>query len=63
LHPVVDANAKLRLKSHLRRATAFCELEMYVEGLLDYEAAIKIDPQNKSLLADAQNIRNIIQSG
>ena len=30
--PKVDANAKGRLKAHLRRAAAFCELELYVEG-------------------------------
>uniref|UniRef100_A0A674CNK1 Dynein axonemal assembly factor 4 n=1 Tax=Salmo trutta TaxID=8032 RepID=A0A674CNK1_SALTR len=42
-------------KSHVRRGTAFCELEFYTEGLQDYQAALKIDPQNEALQADTQN--------
>lgn len=60
LTPPVEANATSRLKCHVRRGTAFCELELYAEGLLDYDAAIKIDPDNKELIADAENIRKII---
>ena len=30
--PKVEANAKGRLKAHLRRAAAYCEMELYVEG-------------------------------
>jgi dyslexia susceptibility 1 candidate gene 1 protein len=44
----------------VRRGSAFCELELYAEGLLDYEAALKIEPDNKELIADAENIRKII---
>lgn len=63
LQPPVPANAKARLKAHIRRGTAFCELELYAEGLLDYNAALKIDPQNQSLKLDAQNIKDIIEKG
>jgi len=35
MKPEVDANARGRLKGHLRRAAAFCELELYVEGGFD----------------------------
>uniref|UniRef100_A0A0E9SMV1 Uncharacterized protein n=1 Tax=Anguilla anguilla TaxID=7936 RepID=A0A0E9SMV1_ANGAN len=31
--PAVPDNAAARLKAHLRRGTAFCELELYAEGL------------------------------
>ncbi|XP_007933339.1 dynein axonemal assembly factor 4 [Orycteropus afer afer] len=61
LTPSVADNANARMKAHVRRGTAFCQLELYVEGLLDYEAALKIDPSNKTVLNDAEKIRNIIQ--
>ena len=58
--PQVEENAPSRLRAHVRRGTAFCELELYAEGLLDYEAALKLDPSNKDLICDAENIRKII---
>ncbi|XP_038076928.1 dynein assembly factor 4, axonemal-like [Patiria miniata] len=62
LTPPVDANAKSRLRAHVKRGTAFCELELYVEGLQDYEAALKLDPTNVQLISDAEKIRATIQS-
>lgn len=62
LHPPVPQNASSRVKALVRKGTAFCELEMYVEGLQDYECALKIDPNNEQLKADADKIREIIQS-
>ncbi|RXN24276.1 dyslexia susceptibility 1 candidate gene 1 protein [Labeo rohita] len=61
LTPAVAANAPGRLKAHVRRGTAFCELELYVEGLTDYQAALRIDPHNEALRADTDKIREIIQ--
>nr|KAF6391790.1 dynein axonemal assembly factor 4 [Pipistrellus kuhlii] len=61
LTPPVPDNANARMKAHVRRGTAFCQLELYVEGLQDYEAALKIDPSNKIVQNDAEKIRNIIQ--
>ncbi|XP_069838580.1 dynein axonemal assembly factor 4 isoform X2 [Dendropsophus ebraccatus] len=61
LTPPVPDNASARLKAYVRRGTAFCELELYVEGLQDYEAALKIDPANISVQCDAEKIRRIIQ--
>ncbi|KAM6181628.1 dynein axonemal assembly factor 4 isoform 3-T3 [Erethizon dorsatum] len=58
--PVVD-NADARMKAHVRRGTAFCQLELYVEGLQDYEAALRIDPGNATVQNDAEKIRTIIQ--
>lgn len=62
LFPAVPQNAASRCKALVRRGTAFCELELYVEGLRDYEAALKIDPDNKALAADAERMRQIIQA-
>ncbi|XP_073443119.1 dynein axonemal assembly factor 4 isoform X2 [Dendrobates tinctorius] len=61
LSPPVPDNAAARLKAYVRRGAAFCELELYVEGLQDYEAAIKIDPTNINVKSDAEKIRHIIQ--
>uniref|UniRef100_A0A8C1XFF8 Dynein axonemal assembly factor 4 n=1 Tax=Cyprinus carpio TaxID=7962 RepID=A0A8C1XFF8_CYPCA len=61
LKPAVAANASARLKAHVRRGTAFCELELYVEGLQDYQAALEIDPHNAALRADSDKICEIIQ--
>ncbi|XP_020736890.1 dynein axonemal assembly factor 4 isoform X2 [Odocoileus virginianus] len=61
LIPPVADNANARMKAYIRRGTAFCQLELYVEGLQDYEAALKIDPSNKIVQNDAEKIRNIIQ--
>uniref|UniRef100_A0A8C8ZLH5 Dynein axonemal assembly factor 4 n=1 Tax=Prolemur simus TaxID=1328070 RepID=A0A8C8ZLH5_PROSS len=61
LTPPVTDNANARMKAHVRRGTAFCQLELYVEGLQDYEAALKIDPSNKIIQNDAEKIRTVIQ--
>ncbi|KAH0619768.1 hypothetical protein JD844_014025 [Phrynosoma platyrhinos] len=61
LTPPVPDNARARVKAHVRRGAAFCELELYAEGLQDYIAALKIEPSNKNLEEDAENIRRIIQ--
>ncbi|KAJ3580740.1 hypothetical protein NHX12_031166, partial [Muraenolepis orangiensis] len=63
LTPPVPDNAPARARAHVRRGTAFCELELYTEGLQDYLAALKIDPQNKVLEEDANRIRQTIQGG
>lgn len=90
--PAVEANAAARIRAHVRRGSAFCELQLYTEGFLflflflqnlctirfhfetlgdttydlclglqDYQAALKIDPSNEALQADAQRIRDIIE--
>ncbi|KAL7870212.1 hypothetical protein SRHO_G00077090 [Serrasalmus rhombeus] len=61
LTPAVADNAAARLRAHVRRGTAFCELELYIEGLQDYQAALKIDPNNQALQADVSKIREIVQ--
>ena len=32
LTPAVADNARARMKAHVRRGTAFCRLELYIEG-------------------------------
>ncbi|NXD06260.1 DAAF4 factor, partial [Nothocercus nigrocapillus] len=61
LTPPVPDNENARVKAHVRRGTAFCQLELYAEGLQDYEAALKIDPKNSTIEKDAEKIRSIIQ--
>ncbi|NXD22454.1 DAAF4 factor, partial [Spelaeornis formosus] len=61
LTPPVPDNETARVKAHVRRGTAFCQLELYTEGLQDYEAALKIDPRNKNIENDAEKIRQLIQ--
>eukprot|EP00106_Octopus_bimaculoides_P005017 XP_014772459.1 PREDICTED: dyslexia susceptibility 1 candidate gene 1 protein homolog [Octopus bimaculoides] len=62
LMPPVPQNASSRCKAFVRRGTAFCKLELFVEGLQDYEAALKLDPNNEQLIKDAEEIRRVIQS-
>lgn len=62
LTPPVQQNAASRCKAHIRRGTAFCQIELYAEGLQDYEAALKIDPHNEQIKADAERIRKVVQS-
>ncbi|NP_001008674.1 dynein axonemal assembly factor 4 [Gallus gallus] len=61
LTPPVPDNENARVKAYVRRGTAFCQLELYAEGLQDYEAALKIDPKNKTIEKDAEKIRHTIQ--
>ena len=35
-------------------------MELYAEGLMDYEAALKIQPDNEDIKEDAEKIRKII---
>ncbi|KAG7231139.1 hypothetical protein INR49_027179, partial [Caranx melampygus] len=61
LTPPVAANAAARARAHVRRGSAFCQLQLYAEGLQDYQAALKIDCHNEALQADTKRIRDIIQ--
>ncbi|XP_072291209.1 dynein axonemal assembly factor 4-like [Eucyclogobius newberryi] len=61
LTPAVPANAAARARAHVRRGTAFCQLQLYTEGLQEYQAAVRIEPENAALQVDTQKIRDIIQ--
>ncbi|KAI3371807.1 hypothetical protein L3Q82_024373 [Scortum barcoo] len=62
LTPPVAANAGARARASVRRGSAFCQLQLYAEGLQDYEAALTIDPHNEALQTDTQRIRAIIHA-
>eukprot|EP00795_Rhopilema_esculentum_P012547 gene12547-3242_t len=61
LDPPVPANAKSRSIALIRRGTAHFKAEDFVPALSDYEAALKIEPNNESVRNDADKIRKIIQ--
>ncbi|XP_039989471.1 dynein assembly factor 4, axonemal [Xiphias gladius] len=60
LTPPVGANAAARARANVRRGSAFCQLQLYSEGLQDFQAALKIDPHSEALQADTQRIQDII---
>ena len=59
LNPPVAQNLHPRIKAHLRRGAAFCNLEMYREGILDYEAALKLDPDNAAVKEDLSRLKGL----
>lgn len=61
LTPPVAQNLESRLKAHVRRGTAYCHLEFYVDALKDYEAALKLKPNDENLRVDAERMRKIVQ--
>ncbi|XP_034031601.1 dynein assembly factor 4, axonemal [Thalassophryne amazonica] len=61
LTPPVPTNAAARARVHVRRGAAFCQLQLYTEGLQDYQAALELDPDNEGLQKDTQRIRAVIQ--
>lgn len=61
LVPPVPANCASRCKAHVRRGTAYMQLQEYVLALQDYESALKLDPKNVDLKNDSERIRKIIQ--
>ncbi|KAJ7380235.1 hypothetical protein OS493_010950 [Desmophyllum pertusum] len=61
LVPPVQANCSSRCKAHVRRGTAYMQIDEYVLALQDYESALKLDPKNIDLQRDSERIRKIIQ--
>jgi len=61
--PPVQANAQSRCRALARRGAAYYNVKCYVEALSDYNASLKIDPNNEALKVDAHKIRRIIQGG
>ncbi|BHF71445.1 Dynein assembly factor 4, axonemal [Sparganum proliferum] len=57
LQPPVPQNLRARVRAHVRRAVAFCNLEMLKEGIQEYEAAAKLDPSDESIKQDLENLR------
>ncbi|CAL8099861.1 unnamed protein product [Calicophoron daubneyi] len=58
--PAVAQNLRSRVRAHVRRAVAFCNLNMYKEGLVEYKAAHKLDPDDGSIKADLEAVDSFI---
>ncbi|GFX81537.1 dynein assembly factor 4, axonemal [Trichonephila clavipes] len=61
LVPPVPSNASDRKEAHKIRGSAFQQLHLYVEGLMDFEAAIKLDENDEELKRNAAALRDIIE--
>lgn len=60
--PPVEDNLAERIKCHLYRGRSLRQMEMLTEALMDLVEATKLDPSNKELEAEANGIRNQIES-
>ena len=61
LTPPVPQNADDRKLALIRRGTAFEGLECFVEALVEFEAAFKIDKKDEEIKKKIDELRNIIQ--
>lgn len=65
LTPKVPGNSEDRLLSHMRRGSAFLQLEMWEEALADYKACIQLNtkPEYNEELSSGQAVceRKIFQ--
>ncbi|VDD79637.1 unnamed protein product [Mesocestoides corti] len=60
LKPPVPQNLKSRIKAHVRRGVAFCNLEMFKEGISEYEAAAKLNPDDESVQQDLARLKEMM---
>ncbi|GIY58930.1 dynein assembly factor 4, axonemal, partial [Caerostris darwini] len=61
LTPPVPSNANARKEAHKIRGTAFQQLQLYVESLMDFDAALKIDAKDEELQTSADELRKRIE--
>ncbi|KAF6780406.1 hypothetical protein AHF37_00152 [Paragonimus kellicotti] len=54
--PAVPQNLRSRLRAHVRRGAAFCNLKMYKEALVEYKAAHKLDPTDVTIEGDMRKL-------
>ncbi|VDO04604.1 unnamed protein product [Rodentolepis nana] len=59
LTPPVPQNLNSRVKAHVRRGVAFCNLQMLKEGLSEYEAAAKLNPNDSSIQEDLARLKEL----
>ncbi|XP_042881818.1 dynein axonemal assembly factor 4-like isoform X2 [Penaeus japonicus] len=62
LTPPNQENSKSRLLCHIRRGTAFVHLSLLAEGLVDYQAAHQLSPNDESLKKDMERIQAILMT-
>ena len=56
LQPAVDANAVMRAKALIRRASALAELKFYNKALSEFQAAAKILPENEGIQSNIKRM-------
>ena len=56
LQPAVDANAVMRAKALIRRASALAELKFYDQALSEFQAAARILPENEGIQSNIKRI-------
>ncbi|CAL1283732.1 unnamed protein product [Larinioides sclopetarius] len=61
LVPAVPSNANDRKEAHRIRGMAFQKLELYIESLMDFEAALKIDANDEEMKQKSYEVRNLIE--
>jgi len=60
LQPAVDANAVMRAKALIRRASALAELKFYDQALSEFQAAAKILPENEGIQSNIKRMECLI---
>ncbi|CAH8471097.1 unnamed protein product [Schistosoma guineensis] len=58
--PHVAQNLKSRVRAHIRRGAAFCNLQLYKEGLIEYRAAQKLQPDDDTIRKDIENLEKFV---
>ncbi|CAH8458453.1 unnamed protein product [Schistosoma turkestanicum] len=58
--PPVPQNLKSRVRAHIRRGAAFCNLQLYKEGLIEYKAAQKLQPEDETIRADIEKLEKFV---
>ncbi|KAH8851070.1 Dynein assembly factor 4, axonemal [Schistosoma japonicum] len=58
--PPVAQNLKSRVRAHIRRGVAFCNLQLYKEGLIEYKAAERLQPDDDTIKVDIENLEKFI---
>ncbi|KAG0711970.1 Dynein assembly factor 4, axonemal [Chionoecetes opilio] len=62
LTPPTPDNTNSRLLCHIRRGTAFVHLSLLCEGLVDYQAALQLSPENKAIRKDVERIQSLLMA-
>lgn len=61
-YPVVTSNITARTKALVRRGTAYAQSEEYELALQDYDAAVKLAPNDLTLKKDYDNLKHHMMS-
>lgn len=56
-----NPDLKCKMKCHVKRGTAYCGLNLFAEGLRDYEEALKMNKNDEKLKMDVCKLRKIVK--